>query len=80
MLTKEQTDEVIAAATAMREAPCEQHYINFINTVTPDVAIALAKRHETLARLMLIINNDAWAISHQTLGQYRAALIKEVLR
>lgn len=77
MLNKEQTDAVIAAAKTMQENPCEENYIDFINAVTPAVAIELAQRHKKLAQLLLLISNDAWAITHQTLGQYRAALLKE---
>jgi hypothetical protein len=77
MLTKEQIDLVIEAATAMQQSPCEEHYINFINVVTPAAAIELANRHKQLARLMLLISNDTWAVSHQSLSQYRSGLIRE---
>ena len=77
MLDKEQADAVIAAAKAMQAEPNEQHYVDFINTVTPAVAIELAQRHKQLARLLLLVSSDSWAITHQTLGQYRTALLKE---
>ncbi|HSX49897.1 MAG TPA: hypothetical protein VLF09_03005 [Cellvibrio sp.] len=76
MLDKEKTDAIIAAATSMQQSPNEENYINFINTVTPAVAIELANRHKKLARLILTISDDAWAITHQSLSQYRTALLK----
>lgn len=76
MLNREQADAVIAAAKAMQEEPNEQNHVDFINTVTPSVAIELAQRHKQLARLLLLISSDSLAITHQTLGQYRTALLK----
>lgn len=78
MLTKEQIDKVVKASEAMRDAPTEEHYIDFINSVTPCVAIELANRHAQLARLLLLIDSDAWAASHQSLGQYRTALLNSL--
>jgi hypothetical protein len=54
--------------------------------LSPSLAKAMDIVRETLAKKKLIediirlINNDAYCLSFQTIGQYRTALIKEIYK
>ena len=68
-------DEIFKQALAAQPAPAQDASKQFHEWAVAEHA-ALAAKPASVHALRSAIANDAWAISFQSLGQYRSALLK----